>query len=69
LTYRQSIDITIDANEFSSTNKKLDIYMRSDINGISTEVLLIGDINLPFIITQLVNCQILHIYGKILGLI
>jgi hypothetical protein len=26
LTYRQSIDIT-DANEFSSTNKKLDIYM------------------------------------------
>jgi hypothetical protein len=47
LTYRQSIDITIDANEFSSTNKKLDIYMRSDINGISTEVLLIGDINLP----------------------
>jgi hypothetical protein len=32
LTYRQSIDITIDANEFSSTNKKLDIYMRSDIN-------------------------------------
>jgi hypothetical protein len=29
LTYRQSIDITIDANEFSSTNKKLDIYMRS----------------------------------------
>ena len=47
LAYRQSIDITIDANEFSSTNKKLDIYMRSDINGVTTEVLLIGDISLP----------------------
>ena len=48
LTYRQSVDITIDANEFSSTNKKLDIYMRSDINSTNnTEVLLIGGINLP----------------------
>lgn len=48
LTYRQSVDITIESNEFSSTNKKLDIYMKSDINGTtSTEVLLIGGVNLP----------------------
>lgn len=48
LTYRQSVDITIDASEFASTNKKLDIYMRSDINSTTnTEVLLIGDIDLP----------------------
>jgi hypothetical protein len=48
LTYRQSVDIIIGASEFASTNKKLDIYMRSDINSTTnTEVLLIGDIDLP----------------------
>jgi hypothetical protein len=42
--------------------------MRSDINGISTEVLLI-DINLPVYFNSTSQYQILHIYGKILGLI
>ena len=50
LYYRQSVDFMIDASEFSSQNKKLDIYMRSDISNTTTqntEVLIVGDINLP----------------------
>ena len=40
----------IDASEFSSQNKKLDIYMRSNISNTtnqSTEVLIVGGIDLP----------------------
>jgi hypothetical protein len=47
---KQSIDVLITPSEFSSQNKKLDIYMESDIgstDGTSTEILLIGDIDLP----------------------
>ena len=50
LYYRQSVDFMIDASEFSSQNKKLDIYMRSDISNTtnqSTEVLIVGGIDLP----------------------
>jgi hypothetical protein len=50
LYYRQSVDFMIDASEFSSQNKKLDIYMRSDISDTSnqsTEVLIVGGIDLP----------------------
>ena len=50
LDNRQSVEFLITANEFSSQNKKLDIYMSSDIgstDGTPTEVLIIGDIDLP----------------------
>jgi hypothetical protein len=50
LSFRQTIDINITATELASENKKLDIFMVSDtgsLNGLQTEVLLVGDINLP----------------------
>lgn len=50
LDNRQSVEFLITASEFSSQNKKLDIYMSSDIgstDGTTTEVLLIGNIDLP----------------------
>ena len=50
LYINQSIDILITPSEFSSQNKKLDIFMESDIgsnDGTTTEILLIGDIDLP----------------------
>ena len=50
LYINQSIDILITPSEFSSQNKKVDIFMESDIgsnDGTTTEILLIGDIDLP----------------------
>jgi hypothetical protein len=47
---KQSVEFIITPSEFSSQNKKLDIYMQSDIgsvDGTTTEVLLVGDIDLP----------------------
>jgi hypothetical protein len=46
---RQSIDIIIDSDQFSTQNKKLDIYMKSQLSGSPNpvEVLLIGGIDLP----------------------
>jgi hypothetical protein len=50
LYYRQSVDFMIEGGQYSSQNKKLDIYMRSDISNTtnqSTEVLIVGGIDLP----------------------
>lgn len=50
LDYKQSIEILINSNEFSTQNKKLDIYINSSLPenpSITSEVLLIGDIDLP----------------------
>jgi hypothetical protein len=50
LDYKQSIEILIKSNELSTQNKKLDIYINSTIPGntnVISEVLLIGDIDLP----------------------
>jgi len=50
LSLRQTLEIVINANEQSSQNKKLDIFMISDagsIDGQQSEILLIGDIDLP----------------------
>lgn len=50
LDLKQSVDVLITGSEFSSQNKRLDIYMNSDIgstNGDTTEVLIIGGIDLP----------------------
>jgi hypothetical protein len=71
LDYKQSLDVHISGSDFSSQNKKLDIYMMSKLNSndsipidssqlpltnfsdsgfttdITTETLIIGDIDLP----------------------
>jgi hypothetical protein len=50
LDYKQSIEILINSNELSTQNKKLDIYINSSLPenpSITSEVLLIGDIDLP----------------------
>jgi hypothetical protein len=50
LDLRQTLEIFISANDQSSQNKKLDIFMVSDVgslNGQQSEILLIGDIDLP----------------------
>ena len=50
LYYRQSVDFMIDGSQYSSQNKQLDIYMRSDISNTTTqntEVLIVGNIDLP----------------------
>ena len=60
LDNNQFIDIVINASEFSSQNKKLDIYIKSDIGNVgnTAEILLVGDIDLPVFynpVTQLPN--------------
>ena len=49
LYIRQSIDLLIESDQFSTQNKKLDIYMRSEFSTSTSpvEVLLIGGIDLP----------------------
>ena len=50
LYYRQSVDFLINASQYSSQNKKIDIYMNSDISSTSTQntqVLIVGGIDLP----------------------
>lgn len=64
LYFRQSVDILINASDFSTQNKKMDIYMNSDIvdsNG-NSQVLLLGSLDLPVFyndITQLPNSAFL----------
>lgn len=51
LDIRQSVDILITGSENSTQNKKLDIFMVSNIDDVGTEdlseVLILGDIDLP----------------------
>ena len=50
LDFKQSVEIMIKSNEFSTQNKKLDIYINSqlpDNPNVTSEVLLVGDIDLP----------------------
>ena len=50
LYYLQSVDIILNGGEYSTQNKRLDIYMNSDISGntsTNTQVLLAGSIDLP----------------------
>lgn len=48
LDIRQSAEIIIDATDTASQNKKLDIYIKSTYaSSTPTEVLLVGDIDLP----------------------
>lgn len=58
LYYRQSVDFYIQGGDYSSQNKKLDIYMKSDANsldGLSTEVLVLGNIDLPVYYNTIMN--------------
>jgi hypothetical protein len=58
LYYRQSVDFYIQGSDYSSQNKKLDIYMKSDANsldGLSTEVLVLGNIDLPVYYNSIMN--------------
>ena len=58
LAERQSCDILLTANEFASQNKRLDIYMNSNVSGGVNQVLLLGDVDLPVFfnsVTQLQN--------------
>lgn len=47
LTFKQTMELNILPSELSSQNKKLDIYMRSDYSGSTTDTLILGDIDLP----------------------
>jgi hypothetical protein len=50
LDFMQTVEFYISGTEFSSQNKRLNIYINSDIStttGTNTQVLLIGDIDLP----------------------
>jgi hypothetical protein len=50
LDYMQTVEFYISGTEFSSQNKKLNIYINSDIStttSVNTQVLLVGEINLP----------------------
>jgi hypothetical protein len=47
LSYKQSMELNILPSQFSSENKKLDIFIKSSYNGSPTDVLILGDINLP----------------------
>ena len=47
LDLRQSMDLNIIPSQFSSENKKLDIFIRTNFSGSTTETLLLGDIDLP----------------------
>ena len=50
LDYKQSFEILIGATDFSSQNKKLNIYINSNVattTSTNTQVMLIGDIDLP----------------------
>lgn len=63
LSYKQSMEFYITGNLYSTQNKKLDIYMNSLISSSTTsEVLLVGDIDLPIYYnsnTQLPNSSYL----------
>lgn len=50
LDYMQTVEFYITGTEFSSQNKKLNIYINSDITtttSVNTQVLLVGEIDLP----------------------
>ena len=50
LYYLQSVDIIINGGDYTTQNKRLDIYMNSDVSGntsTNTQVLLAGSIDLP----------------------
>ena len=47
LYLKQSMEINIVPGQYSTQNKKMDIYMNSSYSGTTTQVLLLGDIDLP----------------------
>jgi hypothetical protein len=57
LAERQSCDILLTANEFASQNKRLDIYMNSNVSGGVNQVLLLGDVDLPVFFNSVTQFQ------------
>jgi len=56
LAFKQSVEFYISSSEFSTQNKKIDIYINSDLNISSpTEVLIVGDIDLPVYYNEITN--------------
>lgn len=59
LYYKQSVDIIINATELSTQNKKLDIYVNTIVpsmnNLVTTEALLIGELDLPIYFNAKLN--------------
>ncbi len=55
LYIRQSCEFYITANELASQNKKLDIYINSDITSPSSQVLVLGNIDLPISYNSLIG--------------
>ena len=58
LDFRQSCEIYISPSDLSTENKKLNIYIDSNIatnNGLTNQVLLVGDIDLPINYNEDVN--------------
>ena len=55
LYLRQSCEFYITASELASQNKKLDIYINSDITSPSSQVLVLGDIDLPVSYNSLIG--------------
>jgi len=50
LDYMQTVEFYISGTEFASQNKKMDIYINSDITtttSVNTQILLVGEIDLP----------------------
>ena len=50
LDFMQTVEFYISGTEFSSQNKKLNIYINSDIattTTVNTQILLVGEVNLP----------------------
>jgi len=60
LNLRQTIDIVITSNEFASQNKRLNIFMNSDVgstNGDISEILVMGNIDLPVYFNTVTQAQ------------
>jgi hypothetical protein len=57
LALGQTMDMIIKPDKNSTQNKKLDIYMNSNYTGVETQVLLLGNIDLPLSFNEIEEVQ------------
>ena len=57
LSIGQTMEMVINPSNLSTQNKKLDIFLNSTINEVQTQVLLLGDVNLPFSYNETTELQ------------
>lgn len=57
LSIGQTMEMIINPSNSSTQNKKLDIFLNSNINGLQTQILLLGDVNLPFSYNETTELQ------------